>query len=356
MFEHARSFSRAMRIDRRRLMYLTGSAVAVGALPSASNSTQPCGRIVVGTWGGDFAKAIEATVGASVKNSLGAEFVADVGAAGARKSRLLAERARPAGSNDVVCLDSLDMHQMAAQGLLHDLDQTTVPNLTHVLPAFARPYAVPQAFSAKVIVYNPEKMPAPKSFRDLWSGAYAGKIGLADLLALSAIESAALVAGGNSRNYEPGKDKLLELKASGVKLYPSNEALAVALASGDVWATIMWRARAHQWKKSGLPVASAVPEEGATPITFEVASPRNAANRTCAMAFLNHTLDPASQTQFAERMGYSPTVENARLSPELAKEIAFTAEERANFFKQDFTYLDQNQPQLLDWWTRVFKA
>src|SRR5206468_1641470 len=100
-------------------------------------------------------------------------------------------------------------------------------------PEFRRPYAVPQAYSAKVIVYNPEKMPAPRSYRDLWNGAYAGRIGLADLLAVAAIESAALIAGGNARNYETGKAKLLELKASGVKLYPSNEALAVALKSGD---------------------------------------------------------------------------------------------------------------------------
>ena len=248
------------------------------------------------------------------------------------------------------------MHQMASQNLLHELNTSEIPNLANVLPNFSRSYAVPQAFSAKVIVYNPDKMPAPKSFRDLWSGSYAGKIGLADLLSLSVIESAALIAGGNARNYEPGKEKLLELKASGVKLYPSNEALAVAIASGDVWATIMWRARAHQWKKAGLPVASVVPEEGATPITFEAASPRNAPNKTCAMAFLNQALDPVAQAEFAARIGYSPTVENVKLPPELAKEIAFTAEERANFFQQDLSYLEMNQSQLLDWWTRIFKA
>ena len=356
MAEHTRTITRGIRIDRRRLMHLAGAAAAVGALPSGSNSAQSCERIVVGTWGGDFAKHIETTIGTPIKNRLGAEFVADVGAAGARKSRLLAERERPAGSTDIVCLDSIDMHQMASQNLLHELNPSEIPNLANVLPNFSRSYAVPQAFSAKVIVYNPDKMPAPKSFRDLWSGSYAGKIGLADLLGLSVIESAALIAGGNARNYEPGKEKLLELKASGVKLYPSNEALAVAIASGDVWATIMWRARAHQWKKAGLPVASVVPEEGATPITFEAASPRNAPNKTCAMAFLNQALDPVAQAEFAARIGYSPTVENVKLPPELAKEIAFTAEERANFFQQDLSYLEMNQSQLLDWWTRVFKA
>jgi putative spermidine/putrescine transport system substrate-binding protein len=55
-------------------------------------------------------------------------------------------------------------------------------------------------------------------------------------------------------------------------------------------------------------------------------------------------------------MGYCPTVTNANLPSELAKEIEFTAEERANFFKQDLAYIDKNQSQLIDWWTRIFKA
>lgn len=350
------NLQRAMRLDRRQLLRFAGAAAAVGSLPGGAWSSTTCDRVVVGTWGGDFARTIEATIGANVKHVTGAEFVADVGAAGPRKARLLAERTRPRGSTDIVCLDGLDMHQMADQDLLHEIQRSDVPNLANVYPAFSRSYAVPQSFSAKVIVYNPEKMPAPKSFRDLWKGAYAGKIGLADLLAISAIESAAMINGGHAGNYEPGKDKLLELKASGVKLYPSNEALATALAAGDIWATIMWRARAQQWKKSGLPVENVCPEEGATPVTFEVGAPRNGSSRQCAMAFLNQTLDPSVQVEFAARMGYCPTVENAPLQPQIAAGIDFTPEERANFFKQDFAYLDQNQTQLLDWWTRIFKA
>jgi putative spermidine/putrescine transport system substrate-binding protein len=347
---------RTLRLDKRQLFFYGAAAVTAVALPSGGASGLSCEKVVVGTWGGDFSKVIETTIGGPTKSATGAEFVADVGAAGARKARLLAERDRPAGSMDIACLDSFDMHQMATQNLLLPLDASAVPNLANVNPAFARPYAAPLAFSGKVIVYNPDKMPAPKSYRDLWLGAYAGKIGVADLLSVHVIEAAALIAGGSATNYEPGKAKLMELKASGVKLYPSNEALAAALSSGEVWATIMWRARAYQWKKAGLPIASVVPEEGATPITFELAAARNAPNKPCALSFLNQSLDPVTQVKFAEQMGYVPTVANASLAPELAGQLDFTAAERANFFKQDLTYLNENQPQLIDWWTRVFKA
>lgn len=339
-------------IDRRQLGFLLGAAGVVTALPAGASSQ--CERLVVSTWGGDFAKSLEEIFASRMTAE--AAFVADVGNASTRKSRLLAERARPNGSADIVCLDSIDMHQMAEQGLLHPVAASDVPNIANVLPEFQRNHSVPQAYSAKVIVYNPEKMRAPGSFRDLWKGDYAGKIGLADLLALAVIESAALISGGSATNYEPGKAKLLELKAAGVKLYPSNESLAAALKSGEIWATIMWRARALQWQSAGLPVAYSVPEEGATPITFEIAMARNAPNKACAANFLNAALDPAAQVAFATRMGYCPTVVNAKLPAELAAKVEFTPEQRARFFKQDFAYIDKNQAQLIDWWTREFKG
>jgi putative spermidine/putrescine transport system substrate-binding protein len=348
--------ARGLGMNRRDVCAFGASAIAISLLPGGVSQSIACDRVVVGTWGGDFAKAIEATIGVAVKKANGAEYVADVGAAGARKARLMAEQTRPVGGTDIVCLDNVDMYLMSKLGLLAPLDTRAMPNAANVIAGFAHDYSVPLAFSGKVIVYNPDKMPAPKSYRDLWSGAYAGRIGLADLLAVHNIEAAALIAGGNARDYEPGKDKLLELKASGVRLYPSNEALAAALASGDIWATIMWRARAQQWKKSGLSIANVAPEEGATPITFEAAAPRNAPNMVCATAFLNQALAPEAQVQLAEKIGYVPTVVNAKLAPEVGRELDFSPAERANFFHQDLGYLEANQTQLLDWWTRVFKA
>ena len=47
--------------------------------------------------------------------------------------------------------------------------------------------------------------------------------------AYTTIESAAMINGGGVSNYEPGKEKLLELKKMGVKIYPTNEAMAQAL-------------------------------------------------------------------------------------------------------------------------------
>jgi len=104
-----------------------------------------------------------------------------------------------------------------------------------------------------------------------------------------------------------------------------------ALKSEEVWLTIMWRARGGQWKKAGLPVAQAIPKEGVTPTVFEAAIPRNAPNKDCAYAYLDAMLDPEGQVGFAAKMGYVPTVTNAKLDPKLAEDLSFTPEEQKKF-------------------------
>jgi putative spermidine/putrescine transport system substrate-binding protein len=346
-------------LSRRLLLKAAGAALATRiAAPGGFAWAQSagCERVVVGTWGGDYAKFLDSNIGEPLHASAGLEAVNDIGSASQRKTKLLAEKARPRGTFDVVCLDQSDMAQMARQGLLQHITANDVPNLERVLEPLRKPYSIPHLYSARVIVFNPDKVPAPRSYRDLWKAPFAGKIGFADLLAVPILESAALAWGGGPTDYEPGKPKLLELKARGVRIYPSNEALATALASGEIWATIMWRSRAHQWRRAGIPVASAVPEEGATPITFEAAVPRNAPSRACALRYLNRMLDADAQAKFAEAMGYLPTVRNAELPSDLRKELDFTPEERDRFFKPDLGYLDENNSAFKEWWDKEFKS
>ena len=91
--------------------------------------------------------------------------------------------------------------------------------------------------------------------------------------------AATLAAGGNLSDFEPGKKKLLELKKLGVRVLPTNEAMAQALQSGEVWITPMWRARAIQWQNAGIPVTNVAPAEGAIPIVFDFGVPKNAPNK-----------------------------------------------------------------------------
>ena len=344
------------RISRRALLGAAGGAATLAATPGWAQSLS-CSQVVVGTWGGDYENLLNANIHKPLVEPQKIEVVTDVANQNARKTKLLAEKNSRRGTMDVACLGEADMFEMAAQGIFVDLDPKMIPNMGNVLEPLRKSYSIPHIYSAKVIVYNKDKVKqAPTSYNDLWNPDYKGKVGLVDILSFQNLEAAALAAGGTKTNYEPGKAKLMELKKLGVKVYPSNEALAAALKSEEIWLTVMWRARAVQWAKAGIPVTSAVPKEGATPIIFEAAAPKNAPNRDCAMRYLDAMLDPKAQAGFADRMGYVPTVKNATLPEEMQKTLGFTPEEQANFFIPDLEYIAKNNAAWLEWWNKEFKA
>src|SRR5260370_40140924 len=113
-----------------------------------------------------------------------------------------------------------------------------------------------------VLVYNPAHA-QPNAYADLWDEKYRGKVGLVDLLFTQILIVATVAAGGTPSDFEPGKKKLIELKKLGVRVLPSNEAMAQALQSGEGWITPMWRAPCGQWQKPGTPVANAPPAAAA---------------------------------------------------------------------------------------------
>ena len=331
-----------------------GAGLAATGLPFATRAEDA--QIVVGTWGGDYGDLLAANIDRPLLRPKGIEVVQDVGPQDPRKTKLIAERQSRRGSMDVCCLSDIDMFTMAQQGVFESISEARVPNLAKAIPSLKRPYSAPHIYSAKVILYNPAKVSAaPQSYADLWDPKYRGKVGLVDILHLQNMETAAIVAGGTEHDYEPGKRKLMELRSLDVKIYPSNEALAAALKSEEVWLTLMWLARGFMWKKAGIPVDHAVPAEGATSICFEMAVPKNARNRDGGMAYLNAALDPRAQTAFADRMGYAPTVTDAALPPDLARQISLTPEQQAKLRTPDYDYIAKNQVALIDFWNKEFK-
>ncbi|MEK1902294.1 MAG: extracellular solute-binding protein, partial [Rhizobium sp.] len=271
-------------ISRRKFGMLTGGLLLSSALPSFA---QAGGRVVVGTWGGDYQNLQQANIVDTILKESGMQVVFDPAAETVRKSKILAERRLPRGSMDVACLTRQGTYEMYANGALEELDETKVPNIVKVHPFLRTKYSIPHMYTGRVILYNPKEVnPAPTSYADLWDKKYAGRIGVIDIQYQNTIESAAMIAGGGPSNVEPGKAKLLELKRQGVKIYPTNEAMAQALKTGEVVMCIMWNARGYMWQKAGIDVQVAVPKEGLALYISDVGVPKNAPNKQAAFAYL----------------------------------------------------------------------
>jgi putative spermidine/putrescine transport system substrate-binding protein len=338
------------KIARRTLL---GTAAAATLAPRA----RAAGQVIVGTWGGDYAKLLAQNIDKPLLEPKGIEVIQDVGGADARRTKITAERNARRGSMDVACLSDIDLYSLNALHVWEPITEQNVPNIKHVPEKLVTGYSIPHIISGKVMLYNPSKMKAPSGFIDCWDTKMAGKLGLIDIQYQYVIMLANLAHGGPMNDFSKGKAALLELKKTmKPKIYPSNEAFAVAMKGEEILYGPMWLARGVFWKNSGINIAAAYPKEGAIAYVSGAGVPKNAQNKANALAYMNAMLDPAAQVGFAKSMSYGPTVDNAPVPPDLMKEIAFTPAQQEQLKYPDFGYLGNQISGLLDWWNKEFKA
>ncbi|NYT64511.1 extracellular solute-binding protein [Alcaligenaceae bacterium] len=342
---------------RRNFIKSAGYLAVLGMLPQAGWAAQVCNqRVVVGTWGGDAQRLLQQNVDPLVaENKL--DVIYDVGSALTRQTKMRAEKNARRTSMDISCLRDNDMYQMSVEGTLAPIDDALIPNMVHVIPSLRRSYAVPQMFSAMVLVYSTEAVStAPTGMADLLDPRFKGRVGVVDDQ-YDYLTLAGALAVGKPNDLDAGLGFLKELRKNEPKVYPSVDALAGALKSGEIWVTMTWKARSVQWKKADLAVDYVFPKEGALPATFEVGVVAGSKVIECGVnAYLNALLSPTVQQGFAETMGYSPVITNANLSAELQAAVGFSEQELQGLVAPDFELLMKNKSALLDFWNRDFRV
>lgn len=347
-------------MDRRSFLITASGLALAPALPMIPGMAHAAsGNVVVGTWGGDYQNLLQQYISPIVQKQ-GIDVVFDTGSAVPRVTKLRAERNSRRGSMDVALLGEVDMFDASLSGALASVEENArfLPNLGNVLDQFKTPYSIPHIFSAMTLVFNTEKFPtAPDSIEVMLDPKNKGRVGFSDILyQYNGLFVGAAGSGGRHSSYEPAKKFLDQLKANAPRVYPSNEAVAAAFKSGEIWVAAMWKARALQWRDAGLPLGFVIPKEGTIPVAFEGAVAKNARNAEAGWGYLNSMLDPAGQVNFARGMGYAPTVRNAQLPDDLRQRVSFTDEELKRIYPYDLPKLAEAKANFLDYWTKSFKA
>jgi len=339
------------KLNRRGLIK---QASALALMPSMAYAA--ASQVIIGTWGGDYQSLLQQFINPRI-SAQGIEVVFDIANATPRNTKLKAERNSRRGSLDVAMLGELDMYDAHLGGVLESVTAQNVPNLANTIDIFRTPYSIPHIFSALVLVYNTQAVSRPPtSIRDLLAPEYKGKVGLSDILYTVNTLFVGLAEGGKGDSFDPGYAFLNQLKANSPKVFPSNEAVATAFKSGEITLACMWKARALQWQKAGLPLDFVIPEEGAIPVTFEAAVPKNSRNKDAAWAYMNALLEPQGQVHFAKTMGYAPTVRNATLPTDLQATVGFSEAELSRIYPINREALVTYRASNLDFWNKQFKA
>ena len=339
-----------IKLSRRSVLAGT-AATALGA--SSIARAQDNKKIIIGTWGGDYSRLLTKDIDSLLK---GWECVHAEENADPRKAKMLAEKSLRRGTTDVQGMSANDMYDLDQQGLVEHLDYSKMPNAKNLIPSMKYAYGIGHIYSGKVLLYNPDLMPAPTSFADTLDPKHGNKLGIIDIQRQFNMVAAALASGGSMSNFEPGKERLIACRKAGARIYPSNEAFAQALKTGEIACGIMWKARAVQWQNAGIKVNTVAPKEGIPMYVSGFVMPKNAPNKAGGYAWLDAMMAASAQEGFAVDMGYNPTVTDAKVPEDLQKRIGFTPEEQKRLVDLDYGYMAKNDVEFQDWWNKSFKG
>ncbi len=348
-------------IDRfalTRRAALRGTAGLAGAAAlGAPALAQDNKRLVLGTWGGDYSKLLAKNVEGPHLTAKGWDVVKDEAQDPPRRAKLLAEKSLRRGTTDVQALSAGNMYDMQQAGVLEKLDYSKIPNAANLFAEMKYDWAIGHIYSGKVILYNPKLVSTPPtSFAETLDPRHGNKLGIIDIQYQYTMTAAALASGGSMTNYEPAKARLIECRKAGVRIYPTNEALAQGLKNEEIGVCIMWKARAVQWQNAGINVQTVAAAEGVPLFISGFCIPKNAPNKDGGYAYLNAMLEPSAQEGFAVDMGYNPTVKNAKVAADVQKRIGFTEEEVKRLKDLDYGYLSSNDSAFKEWWDKTFKG
>ena len=132
--------TRRWKITRRHAL----QALAAGAaLPlSGREAFAQSGRVVVGTWGGDYARLLNKNIDEPILKPKGVEIVQDQAPDGPRRSKMVAERRLPRGTSDIQGLSAANMFEMNEAGAVEAIDYAKIPNAKNLIPSMKYPVGV----------------------------------------------------------------------------------------------------------------------------------------------------------------------------------------------------------------------
>src|SRR5262249_53934940 len=140
------------------------------------------GKMILGTWGGDYSKLLTKNVEAPLLTPKKLEVEHAIAGDPERRAKLLAEARLPRGTSDLQALSAANMYEMKEAGVLDTIDYAKIPNAKSLLPQMKYPYGVGHIYSGKVILYNPKLIrEVPTAFADTFDPKHGNRLGIIDI-------------------------------------------------------------------------------------------------------------------------------------------------------------------------------
>jgi len=224
------------------------------------------------------------------------------------------------GIYDLGDINSRYLKPMIQQGMLMPLDESKLPNLKDIMPAFkelnfgrgddGKLYAVPAYFGFSTLCYRADLVPEPKDWNFWQEDVYKGKYAVTgNPLASMYIWGMVLGKGQDASKWT--QDDLAEIKAYGMAMWKDAATTAASLGEqtdllvrGDaVVTTDCFEFVANEARKQGVDVRSILPSGKVKPWVDVYFIFNGAQNVDAGHAWINYAISPQAMAQLAKNLG-----------------------------------------------------
>jgi putative spermidine/putrescine transport system substrate-binding protein len=305
---HASGFKMAP--SRRHVLKLAGAGLATLAAPSILRAQS--NTIVFATWGGSWEAAMRKAWFDPFTKETGVAVRSVPGNTYGRIQAMV-----EAGNTEWDIVEVLpDFQWMGAEkNLLEPIDFTVVDKTPIMAGAdLVTGYSVPQVLFSRLIAYNKQLAPGPKTFADVFdTQKFPGKRAFYAKANGAYLEAALLADGVAPADLYPlDVDRALNKLATirdDILFYETNAQGEQYLTDGQAAIGLVPDGRALNAQANGAPLEI---EFGLSFLTWSaMVVPRNAPNKAAAMTFLAYALKPEAQAAIAEAYTYGPVVPKA---------------------------------------------
>jgi spermidine/putrescine-binding protein len=247
--------------------------------------------------------------------------------------------AQGASPIDTMLLGKPRYLQAQREGWILPITGADIPNVAETYPNIQEQCA-PQAVAWTVeiigLVYNPDLVPKPESWEDLWKPEYEGLVGMAAPSSNAGFLFLMMLAktfGSGEEDLDTVWAKLDELEPFVVANNP--ETLSQLLENEEIGVAINWNTEAAVSIGKGFNVEFTMPSPGGIGQVGCYAILKNTANPELAMEYINTALGLEFQQAMSEAPWFfAPVNKNVVLSEESAK-ILPAADEYPNLITID---------------------
>ncbi len=315
--------------------------------------------LTVAVYGGEWGEAISKAILKPFEQKTGVRIVVDPGVSTVTLSKLKQQKGNPV--IDVAWIDGGVSELAADDGLLEMLNTKAMANVANMVPEAVyktkggEVFALSTGYYALGLVYNREKVTStPTSYMDLWKPEFASKMTMpspANAMGVPLFVHLAQLNGGSINNMKPAVDLLKRAKPA--TFFDTSGIATNLFQSGEVIIGAHYASAAWYMADKGLPIAYAVPMEGAASGDIRVHVVKGTKNRGIAEKLADFAVSAEAQKALAEILYVAPVTKGVELTAKARERMPYGAGGSMKDLKiPDWQAVNAKRAELTELWNK----